>query len=174
MDRVEFKREQVSGVLAQTRCRQPLTAGQVMTAQPRCIRPETTVLELIRLFHALQFRHLMVTDAGNRLIGVVSDRDVLRCLGPGERPQPEALTQTTAAEVMSSDLVTIGPEVPLERAVVQMIDYGISCLPVVDEGALVGIVTNTDLHVVLQVLLETARHASSGQPVVSTGISPHN
>ena len=167
MDRIEAKREQVRRMLREAAGREPITAGQVMTAQPYCIRPETNVLELIRLFHAMQFRHLMVTDAENRLIGVVSDRDVLRCLGPAQRPQTEALAAVTAAEIMSSDLITIGPDLPLERTAAHMIEYGISSLPVVDEGRLVGIITNTDLHVVLQMVLETATRSPSAQPVAS-------
>jgi len=174
VDLIEAKRAQVSGVLGEIRRRRGLLAGHVMTPQPSCVRLETTVLELVKLFYAKQFRHLLVTDQANGLLGVISDRDVLRCLGPGERPEPAALARISAGQIMSTDVVTIGPETPLSRAVVLMIDHGISCLPVLANGSLVGILTNSDLHVVLQVLLETARQSSSEEPAVSAAAPPQN
>lgn len=130
-----------------------LLASHVMTAAPNCIPPDTTVVDLVRLFHEKRFRHLLVTDAGGRLIGVISDRDVIRCMGPGSSPDLDALRRITAAEIMSTDLVTIGPQTPLDQAVMLMLDQGINCLPVLYGEELVGILTNTDLHIVLTVLL---------------------
>ena len=174
MDPIEAKRAQVSGVLEQIDLRRGLLAGHVMTPQPSCIGPETTVRELVELFYAKQFRHLLVTDGQSRLVGVISDRDVLRCLGPGDRPEPEALARITAGQIMSTDLITIGPETPLARVVVLMIDHGINCLPVLVDGDLVGIITNSDLHVVLQILLESAWRSSPEESVVSAATTPQN
>jgi acetoin utilization protein AcuB len=151
-----------------------LTAGQVMTTAPSCIRPQTNVLELIKLFHAKQFRHLLVTDESERLIGVVSDRDVIRSLGPDRHPDRSLLAGITAAEIMSTDLVTIGATTPLTVAAGLVVDHGISCLPVLTDGALVGILTNTDLHVVLQVLLQTLRWSSLEKPAGAAASSPQN
>ena len=174
MDQIEAKRAQVSGVLEEIDRQRGLLAGHVMTPQPSCVRAETTVLELVKLFYAKQFRHLLVTDRANRLVGVVSDRDVLRRLGPDERPEPAALARVTAGQIMSTDLITISPEMPLGRVVVLMIDHGISCLPVLVDGSLVGIITNSDLHVVLQVLLETAWQSSSEESMVPAAPTPQN
>jgi predicted transcriptional regulator len=55
-----------------------------------------------------------------------------------------------------------------------MLDEGISCLPVVREGTLLGILTNTDLHVVLQALLQTIRHASLAESIAAGVFSQHN
>ncbi len=126
-----------------------------MTRQPCCVSPEVSVLELIHTFHEKQFRHLLVVEADDKLIGVVSDRDVVRCLGHGRKPDREALERIKAREIMSGDLVTVGPQTPVVRAARIMLDQGISCLPVKEEERLVGIVTNTDLHVVLLQLLQT-------------------
>lgn len=91
MDRVEAKRMQVREALdndnrEELREQGGFLVGQVMTSNPSCISPDTTALELIGLFHAKQFRHLLVVDEERRLIGIISDRDVLRCLGPAKRP----------------------------------------------------------------------------------------
>jgi CBS domain-containing protein len=126
-----------------------------MTANPSCISPEATLLELVKLFHAKEFRHPLVTDADANLVGVVSDRDVIRCFGPGRYPAEETLKGITAADIMSTDLVTISPEAPLEQAIELLCGYGINCLPVVSNAKLVGILTSTDLYVVLEMLLKT-------------------
>ena len=170
MDRLDLKRLQVLEALGDSGgldWQGGLVAGRVMTVAPSCIPPETTVLELIKLFHKEQFRHLLVTTEGDRLIGVISDRDVIGYLGPVPVPERSALTRVTAAEIMSTDLVTVGPDTALERAVRLMIEQGISCLPVLAGGRLVGILTNTDLHVVLQILLETVRQSSSEESVAA-------
>ena len=145
-----------------------------MTAAPTCISPNATVLELVQLFHDRQFRHPLVTDATGRLVGVISDRDVLRCLGPQRRPERSVLEGITAGEIMSTDLVTVSPSMPLERAVVLMSEQGISCLPVLAGGTLVGIVTNTDLHVVLQLLLQTLRQSLSEESLLAAAARPQN
>jgi CBS domain-containing protein len=55
---------------------------------------------------------------------------------------------------MSTDVVTIGPDAALPFAVKLLVEYGIGCLPVVAGDVVVGIITNTDLHVVLEGLLD--------------------
>lgn len=142
-----------------------LLVGQIMTGRPSCIRPDTPAVELIRLFHARQFRHLLVVDDENLLVGVVSDRDVLRCLGPNKSPDPSVLDGITAGVLMSTDLITVTPGTSLKKAVSLMIDQGISCLPVQIDSTLVGILTNTDLNVLLLVLMQTLPWASSAEPV---------
>ena len=177
MDRTDAKRQQVIEALADAVAperHEGLTVSQVMTTAPSRIGPETTALELVKLFHAKQFRHLLVTDARDRLVGVISDRDVIRCLGPERHPERSVLAGITAARIMSTDLVTVGPNAPLERAVVLMIDEGISCLPVLAGETLVGILTNTDLHVVLRVLLQHASRLRLEQPVGAPGCNQQN
>ena len=151
-----------------------LLIGQVMTTSPSCISPQTTALELIELFHSKRFRHMLVTDGHDKLVGVISDRDVIRCLGPGKSLQRDSLARITAADLMSTDLVTVQPSTPVERAAVLMIDEGISCLPVLADGLLAGIVTNTDMHVVLQILLEALRQSPSEEPLWPITSKPQN
>ncbi len=136
--------------------RDTLLVSQVMTVNPCCVTPDLSVLELIELFHDKQFRHLLVTDSNQQLIGVISDRDVLRCLGYGHEPNREALQQIKAREIMSDDMVTVGLQTTLDHATSIMLEQGIGCLPVKNKGCLVGILTNTDLHMVLRQLLRAA------------------
>ena len=96
-------------------------------------------------------RHLPVVDDRGRLVGVLSDRDVLRALSAKHPP--------CVAEVMSRDVITTRPEANAHVAADLMLDNKISSLPVVDDtGALVGLVTQTDY-------LELARRALLGLPL---------
>jgi len=150
-----------------------LVVAQAMTLEPSCVAPGTTLLELVKLFHAKGFRHLLVSDA-QRLVGVISDRDVLRWLGPDAAASSDLLKQRTAADVMSADLVTVGPEMPLDRAVSLMLEQGISCLPVLRGETLQGILTNTDLHVVLQLLLENVRQSALEESLTADACNLHD
>lgn len=165
MDRISAKQAQILAALQDNQRQGGLLARDVMTVAPSCIGPTTTALELIDLFHAKLFRHLLVTCPEKGLVGVISDRDVIRCLGPDKSPKRSQVAGIAAGEIMSTDLVTIAPNTPLDRAVRLMVDQGISCLPVLVEGTPVGILTNTDLHMVLQALLQTLRQASSEESV---------
>ena len=160
MARLDAKRFQILDALrnpAHWDSAQGLVLRQVMTPAPFCIGPEASALELVMLLNERGHRHLLVTDDRKRLVGVISDRDVGRCFGPGKYPDKEALKKITAGQLMSTNVVTISPDAPLQSAVSLMVDNGISCLPVIVGGTVVGILTDTDLRLVLEILLETLR-----------------
>jgi CBS-domain-containing membrane protein len=97
-----------------------------------------------------RIRHLPVLDnEGETVVGVVSQRDLFRgalarALGYGEHAQQKLLGQLVVKEVMTNDPVTVSPEEPLEQAARIMLDAKIGCLPVVEDGRLVGILTEAD------------------------------
>jgi len=172
MDRVERKRAKVLGVLRDVdrwRAQGGLQVEQVMTPDPQYIPTSSSVLDVVKLFHANGHRHLLVTDCDcdTRLVGVISDRDVLRCFGPDKYPEPDRLAQISASEIMSTDLITISPEAPLHVAVTMTVEHGISCLPVLADKMLVGILTDTDLQLLLERLLPMLREspASTSTPL---------
>lgn len=173
MDRINIKRNQLRETLSSDTGR-GFCVAHVMTTDPSCVGPDTSVLELVELFHAKHFRHILVVDHEGRLVGVVSDRDVLRCFGPKEGPKRSVLAEIRVGDLMSKDLVTISPETPLEQAVTLMVEEGISSLPVLNGTELVGILTNTDLHVVLQVFLQSALAESSLASLRCAGASRHS
>ena len=148
-----------------------LVAADLMTKSPECIGESTTLLELVELFHTHEFRHFLVTDPIGRLVGVISDRDVIRFLAPDDSSDRQAMADVPASRLMSTDLITIGPDRPTSEAAELMIEHGISCLPVLNQGAVVGIVTNTDLHLLLQLLLQTTRLSPLEEPIASAATS---
>lgn len=160
MDRLDAKRFQILDALRnpdQWDPSQGLVLRQVMTPAPFCIGLDVSALELVMLLNERGHRHLLVTDETNRLVGVISDRDVGGCFGPGKYPDKETLKRITVGELMSTNVVTIDPDAPLQSAVSLMVEHGISCLPVIVGGGVVGILTDTDLRLVLEILLQTLR-----------------
>lgn len=109
------------------------------------LRPDTTAEEALALSRRKRIRHFPVVEGGT-LVGIVSDRD-LRSATPvlGEPGRAAALKEILVSEVMSSEPVTANPRDPIELAADVMREKQISCLPVVENGNLVGIVTSTDM-----------------------------
>lgn len=162
MDRLDPKRRQIAEALLEIAERQPgapLLVGQVMTRDPITVSADASLLDLVELFHAQEFRHPLVTDGDRRLVGVVSDRDVIRCFGPGKCPPEEVLRSLTTADIMSTDLVTTTPEATLKAALELIFGYAINCLPVLSGQKLVGILTTTDLYLVLESVLIALRES---------------
>jgi predicted transcriptional regulator len=97
-----------------------------------------------------QLRHMPVLE-GNRLVGVVSGRDLLaaslsKTLDFDPQERRTHICSVEVREVMSSDLFTVSPDAPLEMAASLMVKHKIGCLPVAEsDGVLVGLLTETDL-----------------------------
>lgn len=127
---------------------------QLMTSAPVCILPETSAPEIIKLIYTKPFHHLLVIDANDSLVGVISDRDLVRCFCRGTNGNGSGMAGVTAADIMSTGLEVIAPDTPLREAVGLMKERGISSLPVMVGTKLVGILTDSDLWTLLHTLLE--------------------
>ena len=94
-------------------------------------------------------RHLPVLEDDGRLAGILSQRDLFRgalahALGYGQHAQRKMLDSLLVKEVMSGDVITTGPDTPLVEAARVLLERKIGCLPVVEGGQLVGILTEAD------------------------------
>jgi CBS domain-containing protein len=118
----------------------PLTVADVMTRRVITMSPHDSFSDAITLMAKHSFRHFLVVDKANRLVGVVSDRDILRRLA-----HTADFHGTSVSQFMSHDLITVTPNTKLSHAVGKMLSKRINCLPVVDDAKnLCGIITSTD------------------------------
>ncbi|HEY7653201.1 MAG TPA: CBS domain-containing protein [Methylomirabilota bacterium] len=123
---------------------------ELMTGGLIAVRPETPVLEARDLMVKERIRHLLVTDEGGALVGIVTDRDIRlnlpsRATSLSVWEINHLLTKLTVAEVMTRSVITIGPDRPARDGAQLMLDHKIGALPVVEDGHLVGIITETDI-----------------------------
>lgn len=123
----------------------------IMSSPPVTITMDTTMEQVRAIFEARGFHHLIVVEEDNRCVGVLSDRDLLHTVSPfvgkmAERPSDVNSLKRKAHQVMSRKLISVRPNTQLRAAARIMLDYNISCLPVVNPGRrCVGIITIRDV-----------------------------
>lgn len=122
---------------------------QVMTRNVVRVLPSESMDEVRRLLTEKRIRHVLVCNKNDRLLGVISNRDM------------HAATARVAKDAMAADPVSVEPETLVNPAVTLLLQKRISCLPVVDEGRVVGVVTTTDLLMALQCTLHALQRAGA-------------
>jgi len=134
------------------------TVEDVMTEQVVYLEEQESLAEAMEVMQKGKFRHVPIVDEQKKLVGVISDRDVLRYL-PYLRPGAEsfhnrlfdvapnnAATQQSLNQIMTRDVTCVLPSCDFYTAVKMLYEMNISCLPVTDDDKkLVGIVTVTDV-----------------------------
>ncbi len=124
-----------------------LLARQIMVSPVMTLTPEATVDEAMGLFRARDFRHLpVVENEAGGLIGMVSDRDLLRHLAGVASGQPPARGgESNVGKLMQSPVLTAGIETDVRYIARLFVERHIGAVPIVDGGQLVGIITRSDL-----------------------------
>jgi acetoin utilization protein AcuB len=115
-----------------------------MTRQPITVRPESDPLAALAVLKAAGFRHLPVVDAQGDVVGIVDRRELEVFLSTAGSPGI-VKRQHRVDQAMSSPVISVSPDCPLEEAASLMIEHRIGSLPVVENGRLVGIITKTDI-----------------------------
>lgn len=127
-----------------------MTIRELMSGGLITVRRETPVLEARDRMVKERIRHLLVTDEGGPLLGIVTDRDIRLNL-PSQATSLSVweinhlLTKLTVGQVMTQSLITVSPDRPARDGARLMLNHKIGALPVLDDGHLVGIVTETDI-----------------------------
>jgi CBS domain-containing protein len=117
-------------------------ARHVMTSNPACCTPNTPLDEVAKLMAQNDCGEIPVIDPGDRIIGVVTDRDIV-CRVVAEGKNPMAYTAETC---MSEPVVTVSVDAPLEDVVSTMEKHQIRRVPVVDEKeSCVGMIAQGDI-----------------------------
>ncbi|HUW39380.1 MAG TPA: CBS domain-containing protein [Rectinemataceae bacterium] len=134
-----------------------------MSSNPFTAAPTLAVPDALSLMHERKVRRLPIVDAHGKLVGIVSEKDLLYA-----SPSPSTslnvweihslLSRLTVDKVMTRDVVTVAEDTPLEEAARIMADRKIGGLPVVRGSSLVGIITETDVFRALLELLGGRRN----------------
>lgn len=102
----------------------------------------TRAIDALELMQARKIRRIPVTEEG-RLTGILTLGDLQAVLGLQEHSIRRASTKL--GDLMTRGVRTVAPDDPLERAARMMLDHDVSGLPVLDDDALVGIITESDI-----------------------------
>jgi acetoin utilization protein AcuB len=122
-----------------------------MSSPAVTVKPDTPFQEALKLMRARQFRRLPVVNEQGKLVGIVSERDLLYA-----SPSPAIslsvwelnylLSKLQVQEIMTQEVITTTPDAFIEDAARVMVEHRIGGLPVVDEeGHVVGVITETDI-----------------------------
>lgn len=133
---------------------------QLMSRDVVTLEAKTTLDIVDDIMTLKRIRHLPVLE-NEVLVGLVTQRDLFRAglssiLEFRKHAVKEWLARIQVREVMVQKLVTIAPDAVVEEAVARMVDHKIGCLPVVAEGKLVGLLSETDCLRYLRRILEIA------------------
>jgi acetoin utilization protein AcuB len=137
-----------------------MIARDLMTPDPLTVSPQASIADVWDLMREVDVRHLPVVDAGV-LVGMVSDRDVARVdlarllKVEGAEALREELA-TPVVQIMSPDVIAVGPEAEIGEVIDLLIDHKIGAVPVVDEDTreVLGIISYVDVLRALQDRLE--------------------
>jgi acetoin utilization protein AcuB len=137
-----------------------------MAREVTTLSPGDTAGDALALCRERRIRHLPVVEDGI-LVGIVSDRD-LRSATPafGDPARASALAEIRVGDVMAREVITADPEDPIDDAANTMRERRINCLPVVEGGELVGIITSSDVMESLVYLLGAHEPGSRMEVVV--------
>jgi len=127
-----------------------MLVGQRMTPNPVTVQKNVGIEDALKLMLDSAVRRLPVLDDNEKLVGIVSDKDLLYA-----SPSPATtlsvhelhylLSKLTVEKLMSSPVITVSEFTPLEEAARIMVDNKIGGLPVMRDERLVGIITETDM-----------------------------
>jgi CBS domain-containing membrane protein len=133
-----------------------ITVDEIMSTEIFTLPATATVADAIRVMAERRIRHIPIVDSKGNLEGLVTRHDVMDVMDSTlrdntARRDPETIT---LAEIMTRDVVTVNARANLRRAALFLEEHKFSCLPVMTEGRLSGIITDADLVAVAINLLE--------------------
>lgn len=132
---------------------QCMTTDLFTVSESECIDLVASIMDWERV------RHIPVEDNQHRLVGIVSYRKLLRTLT--KRRADDDSSPIAVSEIMVTEPVTVSPDTPTLEAIRLMCEHRVACLPVVEDGRLVGIISDRDYTELARTLLE---RELSGEP----------
>jgi CBS domain-containing membrane protein len=124
-------------------------AREIMMGSPVTLKPEDTLDLANDVISLGRIRHIPIVDDG-RLVGIITERDLIgaaasHIFGLKQKNKSALLKSVSIKEVMKKRVVTATPDTPIKDIAHLMAEKKIGCVPVVSAGAVVGLVTTTDI-----------------------------
>jgi CBS domain-containing protein len=124
--------------------RAALTVRDIMHAAPASVRPNATLDEALQLMADRKARHVVVLEpVEHSVVGILSDRDLALYYDPAQMTA-ERWREARVSQLMAPNPITIGSGSSLREAARILLKTGISALPVVDNGELVGLLSDRE------------------------------
>ncbi len=124
--------------------------GEFMDAAVPALSPETQIMKAVDFLLRHQVTGAPVVDSDGRLLGIITETDLLKLVTEGIQGQPP--TEATVAEYMTHDVVTVPPTVDIYYVAGIFLNNKFRRLPVVKDGKIVGAITRYDLLRVIRTL----------------------
>jgi acetoin utilization protein AcuB len=141
-----------------------MLVGDRMTRRPITVTEDTSIDKALQLMRDEQVRRFPVLDKDGKLVGIVSEKDLLY-VSPSPATSlsmweiPYLLSKIKMRDTMTKDVITVTEDTPLEEAARIMADNKVGGLPVMRDGKLVGIITETDMFKVFLEMLGAREEA---------------
>lgn len=132
------------------------TIEAIMSIDLVTVSPSASLAEARNLMHEHRIHHLPVVDPDNHLVGLITLTDLLAATDSKLRDEVSRIhaTDISISDVMVTDVITVDARASLRQAALFIEKHKIGCLPVVSNGNLQGIITDTDFVAVAINLLE--------------------
>lgn len=142
-----------------------LTVRDLMTTDVFTLHSEDSLFLARQLMNMARIRHVPILDGRERFVGLVTHRDILgvavsKLADIDQGTQNEFDAGVPLFEIMNTDVRTAEPSMPLRQAAVTLLENKFGCLPVVENGALVGILTEADFLRLTISLLDSLEESS--------------
>lgn len=131
-----------------------ISIEEIMTPDPIRLHPDDTLGIAHQVMTEKHIHHIPVVDDDNKLVGLISHRDVLAASGSVLNQHPSDQSQRKLADIMITDVVSTTPQADTLKVAQYIHDSRHGCLPIVAKDQLVGIVTEYDFVEVAINLLE--------------------
>ena len=124
-------------------------AREIMMGSPVTLKPEDTLDLANDIISLGRIRHIPVVEDGT-LVGLLSERDLIgaaatEIFGLKNKRKSALLKTVLIKDVMKKRVISVKPDTPIKDAAHLMADKKIGCVPVVESGTLVGLLTTTDI-----------------------------
>ena len=121
-----------------------------MTKQVITVKPGSSLQSAKNLMKANKIRHIPIVSDDEKLVGIISDRDIRKISSTSDPSheqgeKQELLTQSKVDDVMAKHPISVLPDTPIEDAATLLRDEKIGALPVIHEGKLAGIISESDI-----------------------------